>query len=84
MLGMLFVIVALIVLFTGIGSIMLLGTKLREDQDRRMIDSADPATIKRLTTSLEALQGQVEDLSERVDFTERLLEAPKKDGPDRL
>lgn len=82
MAGMLFVIIALIVLFTGMGSIMLIGTKMKQDNDARtMLGGTDPDTLKRLADAVESLQGQVTDLSERMDFTERLLQAPK-DTPD--
>jgi hypothetical protein len=80
MAGMLFVIVALIVLFAGMGGVMLMGTKLTQDHEERMLlGGADPDTVKRLGEAVDALQGQVSDLSDRLDFTERLLQAPRPD-----
>jgi len=78
--SMLFIIVTLIVLLGGMGGVMLLGQKQKQDHDERMLSGGrDPDAIRRLAEAVESLQGQVSDLSERLDFTERLLEAPKSD-----
>lgn len=84
MVGMLFVLAALVVLFTGMGSIMLIGTKMRQNIDARTLPGGPESdSIRRLATAVESLQEQVSDLSDRLDFTERLLEAPKDEGSGR-
>jgi len=79
--SMMFVLAALVVLLGGMGGVMLLGQRQRQDHEARMLGGGgDPDSIRRLAEAVESLQGQVTDLSERMDFTERLLEAPKDDG----
>jgi outer membrane murein-binding lipoprotein Lpp len=81
MTGMIFVIVLLSVLFCGIGGIMMIGTRAKQHHDERTLGGgADPDAMRQLARAVESLQGQVSDLSERMDFTERLLEAPKGDA----
>jgi hypothetical protein len=76
--GMVFVIVLLCVLFCGIGGVMLIGQKQKQDHQERLLGGGpDLDTMRRLAEAVESLQGQVSDLGERLDFTERLLEAPK-------
>ena len=72
--SMMFIIIALSVMFCGIGSIMLISQRMKQNHGRTLSSDGEPDAIRRLAEAVESLQGQVTDLGERMDFTERLLE----------
>ena len=78
-----FIILLMAVIFSGVGGIKWIERQKQGDGEP-LPAGGDPDTIRRLAEAVEALQGQVENLTERIDFTERLLQAPKEDGSDRL
>lgn len=67
----------------GMGGIILVGQKMRYEYLRRSGSGEEPeqlsATVDSLTEQVTALQDQVAGLSERLDFTERLLSSPPEE-----
>lgn len=71
----------------GVGSLVLIGMKLRYAHLRDMKHAPSAEQLEQITTSIERLQDQVRvlhegmvDLNERVDFTERVLTRGRNDG----
>ena len=80
MIGMSFVLALVIALLGGLGGVILIGQRQKQGHEERMLErDGDPDGVRRLAEAVESLQEQMSDLSDRMDFTERLLEAPKGD-----
>ena len=79
---MIFVVV-LVVLVGGFGLLFPLTSRLAAILEKRYLtdgaEGADPDEVAALRRAVQALRGEVEQIGERQDFTEKLLERPKSE-----
>lgn len=81
--GMIFTVVV-VAMLGGFILMFPLTRRLADVLEKRLLAeerAAGPEQLAALAQAVEALRDEVERLSERQDFTERLLEKPREDGP---
>ena len=76
-------VVVLVLIFGGFGLLFPLTRRLMAILEKRYLKDgahdADPDEVAALRRAVHALQDEVEQISERQEFTEKLLERPKSE-----